>query len=127
MLRTGIDIFEIERIKKVLSKKYAERFLRKIYTAKELELYRNNIPELAARWSGKEAASKMLGVGLLPGSPIKWQEIEILPNRRGKPELYLYGNAKKIQFVLSISEIDVSFSHTKKLVVASVTGIGMSA
>ena len=120
MLRCGVDIIEIKRIAKAVKSEHGKRFLKKIYTAFELEHFENNIPELAARWAGKEAVSKMLGLGLLPPSPLNWGEIEIIPDTNGKPRVYLYGNSQKRAEKLNIREIDISFSHTAELAIAFV-------
>ena len=45
MLVTGIDIIEIDRIKLVFAK-YGDRFLNRIYTAKEREYCRGRAPQL---------------------------------------------------------------------------------
>ena len=43
--------------------KWGEKFLARVYTPKEIERYRNRVPELAARFAGKEAVMKVLGTG----------------------------------------------------------------
>lgn len=123
MLRTGVDIVEINRIKKAIFSNYGKRFLKRIYTPKELELYGKNIPELAVRWAAKEAMAKALGRGLrgLSGaSPLTWKEIEVLPDQYGKPKIYLSGISKKLVEQIGIQEIDISLSHTHNLAIAFV-------
>jgi holo-[acyl-carrier protein] synthase len=69
MLYTGIDIIEISRIQHAVER-WNERFLQRVFTRVELldsgfaETERRNYASLAARWAAKEAAAKMLGVGL---------------------------------------------------------------
>ena len=46
----------------------------------------HEISELAARFAAKEATSKALGTGI---RGIRWREMEVLANRRGKPVLVL--------------------------------------
>ena len=41
------------------------------------------------------------------------RDIEVLPNSLGKPEVYLYDNAKKLAEELGIEKIHVSISHCK--------------
>lgn len=118
-VRVGVDIIEIARIKRDIEK-WGLRFLKRIYTEKELLFCENRIPELAVRFAGKEAVSKLLGTGLLGKSPLKWQEIEILPNSYGKPELYLYGEAEKRAREECIRDIDITFSHSRDLALAFV-------
>ncbi len=68
-----------------------ERFLGRIYTAVEVAFCRGRVHELAARFAAKEAVMKALGTG---ARGVAWREIEVLPNHRGKPLVYLYGRAK---------------------------------
>jgi holo-[acyl-carrier protein] synthase len=80
-IAVGVDIIEIARIERVI-RIYGDRFLNRVYTEKERERYRHRHQELAARFAAKEATSKALGTGIIG---IRWREMEILPNRRGKP------------------------------------------
>ncbi|MXY36214.1 MAG: holo-[acyl-carrier-protein] synthase, partial [Dehalococcoidia bacterium] len=77
----GIDIIEIARVRAVLDR-HGERFLRRVYTEDEVRHCRGRVPELAARFAAKEAVMKALGTGI---RGVGWRDIEILPNRRGKP------------------------------------------
>jgi holo-[acyl-carrier protein] synthase len=63
MLSTGIDIVEIPRFEKALSR-WGERFLERVYTANELTICQGRVPELAARFAAKEAVMKALGTGM---------------------------------------------------------------
>ena len=118
MLTVGVDIIEIDRVAEAVARR-GERFLRRIYTEAEIAMYRDRVPELAVRFAGKEAAMKALGTGAVG---IGWKEIEILPNRRGKPLVYLHGRAKARAEALGITELAVSLSHSKYYAVASVIG-----
>ncbi|MEE9285491.1 MAG: holo-ACP synthase, partial [Dehalococcoidia bacterium] len=91
MLTVGVDIIETHRIRDALERR-GERFLRRIYTEAELALYRDRVPELAARFAGKEATMKALGTGI---RGIGGRVIDILPYRRGKPVLIVHGRAKE--------------------------------
>ena len=118
---TGIDIVEIKRIKNILNK-WGDRFLKRIYTEKEkkyCEKKKNMYIHLAARFAAKEALVKMLGTGM---KQIKWTEIEITNNRKGKPEINLYGKALLIAKQQEISIIHISISHEKEYAVAQVIG-----
>lgn len=118
MLTVGIDIIEIERLRAAVTRR-GERFLRRVYTDAELALYRDHVAELAARFAGKEAAMKALGTGI---RGIAWKEIEILPNRRGKPLVFLHGRARERAEQLGIGELAISLSHSRDYAVASVIG-----
>src|SRR5947209_20523611 len=83
----GVDLIEIARIQRAIDD-FGDRFLRRVYTERERERYRDRVSELAARFAAKEATSKALGTEI---RGIRWQEMEVLANRRGKPVLLLHG------------------------------------
>ena len=114
----GIDIVEIGRVKAALERR-GQRFLNRIYTPVEVAVCRGHVSELAARFAAKEAAMKALGTGV---RGIAWREIEILPNRRGKPLVYLYGRARQRAQDLGIGHLEVSLTHSKEYAVACVVG-----
>ena len=115
---TGIDIIEIARIKKAIGR-WGERFLRRIYTNRELRLYGKKAPSLAARFACKEAVMKLLGTGR---NGVKWREIETLSQLDGKPLINLYGKAQGEANKLGLREIAVSLAHSKEYAIASVVG-----
>jgi holo-[acyl-carrier protein] synthase len=105
----GVDLIEIGRIQRSLDD-FGERFLNRIYTERERERYRDRISELAARFAAKEATSKALGTGI---RGIRWREMEVLPNRRGKPVLILHGQAAERAKLLGFTDFSVSLTHSR--------------
>ena len=120
MLRVGVDAIEIARIERAILSGHGKKFLKKIYTKREANFCKGRIPELAVRFAAKEAISKALGRGLLRKSPLKWQEIEILPDKYGRPEVYLSGKAKEVAEELGLQEIAISLCHLRNLAIAFV-------
>jgi holo-[acyl-carrier protein] synthase len=120
-LSVGVDLVELARIQRVVER-YGERFLVRVYTPAELARYRNRLPELAARFAAKEAVSKALGVGLNHISPegIGWQEVEVLPDSRGKPMVHLSGRARFLAEEQGLSAWAISLSHGREHAVAFV-------
>ena len=114
----GIDVIEIERVRKVLAR-HPERFLRRVFTPEEVASCRGRVPELAARFAAKEAVMKALGTG---ARGLAWREIEVLPNRRGKPLVYLHGLAKARGETIGLRGIDISLTHSHELAIAAVVG-----
>ncbi len=112
----GIDTIEIPRVRRVLER-HGERFLKRVYTPEEVAFCRGRVPELAARFAAKEAVMKALGTGV---RGIGWREIEVLPDGRGKPLVYLYGGAKERAKEMGLEGIDISMSHERQYAVASV-------
>jgi holo-[acyl-carrier protein] synthase len=119
----GVDIIEISRIERVLNI-YGERFLNRVYTERERERYRTRVQELAARFAAKEATSKALGTGIIG---IRWREMEVLPNRRGKPVLILHGRAKERAELLGLTDFSVSLTHSRGDAMAFVVAIRSDA
>jgi holo-[acyl-carrier protein] synthase len=94
--------------------------LRRVYTERESALYRHRVSELAARFAAKEATSKVLGTGI---RGIRWREMEILPNRRGKPVLVLHGSAAARARQLGLSDFSVSMTHSRSDAMAFVVAV----
>ncbi len=114
----GIDIIEIARVGKVLER-HPERFLRRVFTPEEVAFCRGRVPEIAARFAAKEAVMKALGTG---ARGLAWREIEILPNQRGKPLVYLHGDAHKRGAAIGLRGIDISLTHSNEFAIAAVVG-----
>ncbi len=130
MLYTGIDLIEIARIERAVAR-WGERFLRRVFTPAELAAYRDRLPSLAARWAAKEAAAKLLGVGLRglgaaerPAPAVAWTEIEVVGDAQGRPVLALYGRAAARARELRLAELSLSLSHTREHAIACVVALG---
>lgn len=107
----GVDIIEIERIKKACQK---EGFIKKIYTEKEIELFLGKYNSLAGNFAVKEAVSKAFGTGV---RNFKMTDIEVLRNEFGMPFVVLRDEAKKVSDKAGVSKIFVSISHNVKCAV----------
>ncbi|MGC4192473.1 MAG: holo-ACP synthase [Thermomicrobiales bacterium] len=122
----GVDVIEIARIARVYED-FGERFLRKVFTERERDRYRGRANELAARFAAKEATSKALGTGIVG---IRWKEMEVLSNRRGKPVLILHGQAAERARMLGLTDFSVSLTHSRTdamAFVVAVSGLRTSA
>jgi holo-[acyl-carrier protein] synthase len=115
----GIDTIEIARIRRTLVD-FGDRFLQRVYTERERERYGSRVSELAARFAAKEATSKALGTGI---RGIRWREMEVLANRRGKPVLILHGSAAERAALLGLVDFDVSLTHSRTDAMAIVVGV----
>lgn len=115
-LAAGIDAIELVRVEKTL-KRHPERFLTRVFTELEVAFCRGRVRELAVRFAGKEAMMKALGTGV---RGVGWREIEILPNHRGKPLVYLHGRAKKRAEQLGMGQPEISLTHSDTLAFAFV-------
>lgn len=108
MLRTGVDIIEVERIDRAILR-HGNRFFERFYTAQELIDAAGRTPALAARFAAKEAVAKALGTGI---GVVGWKEIEIVNGPRRKPTLHLHGVAKELAASLGLLSWSISLSHT---------------
>ncbi|MBI4571584.1 MAG: holo-ACP synthase [Chloroflexi bacterium] len=115
----GIDMIAIPRVRAALDR-HDGRFLRRVYTPEEVAFCRGRVPELAARFAAKEAVMKALGTG---ARGVGWRDIEVLPDRRGKPLVYLYGRALARAETIGLRALDVSLTHEHDLAVAAVVGV----
>lgn len=110
ILGVGIDIIEVERVKKLAEKH--PRFLKRIFTPREIDYClqkRNKYQHLAARFAAKEAFFKAIG------KRINWKDVELFNLPSGKPQLEI-----KSKENFSIQEAHISISHLKDYAVSSV-------
>src|SRR3989337_2215162 len=114
----GVDIIEIKRVGATLAR-FGEGVLARVYSDGEAAFCRGRVHELAARFAAKEAVMKALGTG---ARGVAWREIEVLPNHRGKPLVYLYGRARARAERIGLAGLDVSLSHSRAYAVAFVVG-----
>lgn len=112
----GVDAAEIPRIRAALQR-WGQRFLDRVYTPNEQLYCRGRAERLAGRFAAKEAVSKALGTGI---RRLSWRDIEILPNRRGRPTVYLYGRAARRAREMGTTWLSVSITHTGDLAIAFV-------
>ena len=122
----GIDIIEVGRVRKVFEK-HGERFLRRVFTEKEVQQCRRagtvRASRLAGRFAAKEAISKALGTGL---HGVGWREMEVVQLRSGRPTVTLYGNAKRRAEFLGLSAFDVSIADLAEFSIAIAVAVQTS-
>lgn len=125
VLRTGIDLIEVARIRRAVEQ-HGERFLARIYTDCERAdcgaiTSPGRFPSLAARFAAKEAAAKALGTGI---GRVRWVDIEVVCDENDCPSLILHGAAAELAGELSLTQWAVSLSHTHEHAVAVVVAMG---
>lgn len=108
----GLDIIEIERIARAMSR--TEKFKERILSEREIALctaysMSRKVEFLAGRFAAKEAFSKALGTGI--GADCELHDIEILRGEAGNPILYFKGE---------LVNGFVSITHTKQYAAAQV-------
>jgi holo-[acyl-carrier protein] synthase len=116
VLRTGVDLIEIDRIGEMVSR-HGKHYLERVYTPAELELCRKRIESLAGRFAAKEAVSKALGCGI---GEVGFKEIEILGDEQRAPVVHLHGAAAQKAKELGLKTWSVSISHNQRDAIAMV-------
>ena len=124
-IKTGIDIIEIERIKKSIEDN-GETFLNKVFTENEVKYCeskkKSKYEHYAARFAVKEAAFKAVSELLTDKYSISWKNIETTNAATGKPKVQFVAVTKQVEKELGkIQGIDVSISHIKDVAIANVT------
>ncbi len=118
----GVDIVEIERISKILKNRL---IVKRLFSENEISKcmkVKNNSACFAKKFAAKEAFSKALGTGL--GKLIKFKEIIILNEKKGKPYIKLTNTTKKnVEKRLNKKsfKIFLSLSDESKYAIAFVT------
>jgi len=114
----GIDIIEVPRVEQALAR---HAFRERVFTPQE-QAYcegrgRQKAQSYAARFAAKEAALKALGTGLRQGT---LQEVEVIVDELGKPEVRLGGCFAERAQELGVEKIFVSLTHTRQTACAQV-------
>ena len=123
ILKNGIDIIDIRRIKKTLNR-FGNKFKNRCFSHNEILKSEKKIKSsesYAKRYAAKEACAKALGTGLARG--VFWKDIEVYNDRYGKPKIRLHNNAlkflKKINYK-STPSIEVSLTDESNYAIANV-------
>ncbi|HEY0659136.1 MAG TPA: holo-ACP synthase [Pyrinomonadaceae bacterium] len=116
----GVDIIEVYRIRETIER--TPRFVERVYTLNEREYCESKgaaaAQSYAARFAAKEAFLKALKTGWR--GRITWQDIEIVSDETGVPNLKISGEAKVILENSGANQIHLSLSHTTDHAVAQV-------
>jgi holo-[acyl-carrier protein] synthase len=113
-------LVDIERLEDVV-KRHGDRFLKRVFTSRELDEVGGNITSLAGRFAAKEAVAKALGTGI---GAVSWQEVEVLRGPQRQPLLHLHGEAIRLAGELCLQEWSLSLSHTHTHAIATVVALG---
>ena len=116
----GVDVIECARIRHSMDR-FGDRFLHRVFTEGEIEYSMSmKFPErhLAARFAGKEAASKAFGTGI--GRTMGWRNIDIRKKESGEPFLVFSGPAETFAAERGVTSALITLSHTENYAVACV-------
>ena len=113
MTRVGVDLIEIERVRRSLQR--YESFKDRCFTKAEQEYCDSRADpaqSYAARFAGKEAVGKALGCGVR----FTWREVEIVG--RPKPSVSLSGRTAAFAERIAAGAIDLSLTHSREIAAA---------
>ncbi|HAO46466.1 MAG TPA: holo-ACP synthase [Ferruginibacter sp.] len=119
ILGIGTDLIEVERVAEKMEKKAGFKEL--VFSPAEIiycEAKTNKYEHYAARFAAKEAFLKAIGTGWITGTA--FNEIEVLPDADGKPELHFLGTTAETVSKMKTGNIFVSLSHLKSVASAMV-------
>ena len=114
----GVDIIEIDRIKDSIED-IGEKFLKRVFTDKEIEYCESRkgqkYQHYAGRFAAKEAVFKAISIGLDNKYSVCWKDFEVVNDEQGNPQINLLNiNTENIE------SVDVSISHCKLYATANV-------
>lgn len=117
---TGVDIVAITRFERFVRENNLA-LLERLFTADERHYCsgkRRSAQHYALRFAAKEALLKALGTGLREG--ISWQDVEVVNDPLGKPELRLTGKAQELAERCGARRSFLSLSHDGDVAIAMV-------
>lgn len=123
VLLTGVDLVAVASIRDSV-RRFGDRFLRRVFTAEEIEYCKSRAPQaamesFAARFAAKEATIKALRAA---ERGIDLRAIEVVRARDGACALRLTGSAAKAARAMGVRELSLSMSHAGDYAVALVVG-----
>ena len=116
----GTDLARVGRFRRFLAEGKSA-LLERLFSAGERSYAlekKDPAPHLAARFAAKEACLKAFGLGLRKG--LSWQDMEIVPDALGRPELVLRGRAAELAAARGVHVVHLSYSHDGDYAVATV-------
>ena len=123
---TGIDIVNIERIERLVTR-WGNLFLGRVFTEGEISRCRRQFRPsecFALRFAAKEAFLKAIGLGYAEG--IRWTDVEVVNDSRGKPSLLFHRKARDLLQTFRIEQALLTLSHDRPFAVAHVLLDGKS-
>jgi holo-[acyl-carrier protein] synthase len=129
ILGLGVDVCDVERIRRALEGRTGERFRERVFTPAERAYCeargRGRFASYAVRFAAKEAGMKALGTGW--GEGVSWHDFEVVRPASGPPRLVLHGAAAARARRRRIVRWLLALSHAGGQAIASVVAEGGAA
>ena len=113
-LRVGVDLIEIERIRRALDR-HGDSFKERCFTDAE-RAYCDSKPNPPQHYAGRFAAKEAIGKALGSGVYFTWKEIEV--RGRPKPGVHLSGRTAAFAAKVGAGAIELSMTHSRELAAA---------
>jgi holo-[acyl-carrier protein] synthase len=120
----GTDVQSVRSVADSIAR-FGDRYLRRIWTERELDDVRRDPERLAARFAGKEAVIKLLRPR--PADPMPLTDVEILSDRVGAPTVRLHGHAATLAAERNVGPIAVSLSHDADVALGTAVSRSLTA
>jgi holo-[acyl-carrier protein] synthase len=103
----GVDLVEMIRVRRLVSGKRGNSFIKKTFTDDELDYINGKVEHFATTFAAKEAVFKAFGTGIL-----NLNEVEVIRNNDGAPTIKFHGELKELIKKRKIRKAQVSLSFT---------------
>jgi holo-[acyl-carrier protein] synthase len=113
-VRVGVDLIEIERIRRALER-YGDSFKERCFTEEE-RAYCDSKPNPPQHYAGRFAAKEAVGKALGSGVHFTWREIEV--RGRPKPGVHLSGRTAEWAEAAGVTHVELSMTHSLELAAA---------
>ncbi len=116
----GTDLARVERFRKFVTNNKTA-LLGRLFTLGEREYAfsrKDPAPHFAARFAAKESCLKAIGTGWRDG--ISWHDMEVVPDKLGRPDLILSGRVAEIAGEKGVEMVHLSYSHDGDYATATV-------
>lgn len=119
-IRTGTDLAAVDDVVAGIAA-HGERYLTRVFTARERADTGDDPERLAARFAGKEAVLKLLRPDR--GQAIPLSDVAVVLDAAGAPTVELTGRAAELAATLGCGPIAVSLSHERGLALATAVAL----
>jgi holo-[acyl-carrier protein] synthase len=113
-VKVGVDLIEIERIRRALER-HGSSFKDRCFTEAE-QAYCDSKPNPPQHYAGRFAAKEAIGKALGSGVYFTWKEIEV--RGRPKPGVHLSGRTAVFAERVGAGTIELSMTHSRELAAA---------
>lgn len=119
----GLDVVELARMDRLLAGPGSRKFVDRVLTSRESEGWaslqpRRALEYISGRFAAKEAVVKAIGCGI--GALVGFKDIEVLPDKWGKPVCSLsVASIERLGWAEESYRIHIAITHERSLAAAT--------